>query len=112
MVEYEGETAYNGFTRGLEHEACQRQRDESNALWKHCELEHGGQRANFSMRVLGSFSGCLERQVNEAVRIGSSKADSIMNSKAEFHQAPLVRVVTVVGLEEEQGEREQGRTIT
>ena len=35
--------------------------------------------------------------MNEAVRIGSSKADSIMNSKAEFHQAPLVRVVPVVG---------------
>ena len=33
VVEYEGETAYNGFTRGLEHEACQRQRDESNALF-------------------------------------------------------------------------------
>ena len=31
VVEYEGETAYNGFTRGLEHEACQRQKDESNA---------------------------------------------------------------------------------
>ena len=45
------------------------------------------------MRVLGCFSGCLERQVDEAVRIGSSKADSIMNSKTEFHQAPLVRVV-------------------
>ena len=48
--------------------------------------------------------------MNEAVRIGSSKADSIMNSKAEFHQAPLVRVVTVVGLEEEQGEREERRS--
>ena len=31
-----------------------------------------------------------------------------MNSKAEFHQAPLVRVVTVVWLEEEQGERQGG----
>ena len=71
----------------------------------------GVKRANFSMRVLGCFSGCLEkRQVNEAVRIGSSKADSIMNSKAEFHQAPLVRVVPVVGLEQEQGEREERRS--
>ena len=46
---------------------------------------------------MGCFSGCLERQVNEAVRIGSSKADSIMNSKTEFNQAPLVRVVPVSG---------------
>ena len=28
---------------------------------------------------------------------------------SKFHQAPLVRVVTVVGLEEEQGEREEQR---
>ena len=62
------------------------------------------------MRALGSYQSCLVRQVNEAVRIGSSKAESIMNSKAEFHQAPLVRVVTVVGLEEEQGEREERRS--
>ena len=31
VVEYEGETACNGFMRGLEHEAWQRQKDESNA---------------------------------------------------------------------------------
>ena len=62
------------------------------------------------MRALGSYQSCLVRQVNEAVRIGSSKAECIMNSKAEFHQAPLVRVVTVVGLEEEQGEREERRS--
>ena len=67
-------------------------------------------KAEFSMRALGSYQSCLVRQVNEAVRIGSSKAESIMNSKAEFHQAPLVRVVTVVGLEEEQGEREERRS--
>ena len=90
-VEYKGETAYNGFTRGLA------------ALWKHCELEHRGLRANFSMRVLGCFNGFWERQVNEAVSIGSSKADSIMNSKADFHQTPLLRVVPVVGLKQEQG---------
>ena len=47
--------------------------------------------------------------MNEAVRIEMSKADCVMNSRAEFHQAPLVRVVPVVGLHEEQGEEEQGR---
>ena len=45
----------------------------------------------------------MVRQVNEAVRIEMSKADCIMNSKSEFHQAPLVRVVPVNGLVEEQG---------
>ena len=41
-------------------------------------------------------------EVNEAVRIEMSKADCVMNSKAEFHQAPLVRVVPVTGLLEDQ----------
>ena len=63
----------------------------------------------FKMKCLGGSRSCLERQVNEAVRIEMSKADCVMNSRAEFHQAPLVRVVTVVGLQEEQGEEEQGR---
>ena len=35
--------------------------------------------------------------------------DCLMNSKSEFHQAPLVRVVPVVGLQEEQGEGELSR---
>ena len=110
MTEYEGKSGYNAYTRGCEHEDALRLEDQENALYKHCVLEHGGRRADFSMRALGSFQSCLERQVNEAVRIGSSKAECIMNSKAEFHQAPLVRVVTVVGLEEEQGEREERRS--
>ena len=32
-----------------------------------------------------------------------STADCVMNSKSEFHQAPLVRVVPVNGLVEDQG---------
>ena len=110
MTEYEGESGYNGFTRGCEHEDAVRLGDQNNALYKHCVLEHGGAKAEFSMRALASYQSCLVRQVNEAVRIGGSKAECIMNSKAEFHQAPLVRVVPVVGLEQEQGEREERRS--
>ena len=110
LTEYEGESGYNAYTRGCEHEDALRLEDQENALYKHCVLEHGGVKVDFSMRALGSYQSCLVRQVNEAVRIGSSKAECIMNSKAEFHQAPLVRVVTVVGLEEEQGEREERRS--
>ena len=45
--------------------------------------------------------------VNEAVRITSSKVDIVMNSKSEFHQAPIVRVTVAAGLEREQGEEEE-----
>ena len=54
------------------------------------------------MKQTNVFKTCLVRQVNEAVRIEMSTADCILNSKAEFHQAPLVRVVPVTGLLEDQ----------
>ena len=55
------------------------------------------------MKQTNVFRSCLVRQVNEAVRIEMSTADSVMNSRSEFHQALLVRVVTLNGLVEEQG---------
>ena len=55
------------------------------------------------MKQTNVFGSCLVRQVNEAVRIEMSTADCVMNSKSEFHQASLVRVVPVNGLVEEQG---------
>ena len=67
---------------------------EESPLWKHCQLAHNGEKQEFSMEVVGSFHSCLERQINEAVRITSTQADFIMNSKSEFHKAPTVRVLT------------------
>ena len=62
--------------------------EEDNALWKHCQLEHNGEKVEFSMKALGSFQSTMARQVNEGVRIKRSKADCLMNSKSEFHQQP------------------------
>ena len=56
------------------------------------------------MKTLKCFSGCLERQCNEAVRIKESKAEIIMNSMNQWHQAPITRVVPTSGLQAEQGE--------
>ena len=100
------ESARNGFSRGLEHQDSLRNEREDSPLWKHCQLVHNGEKQTFSMSVVGSFQSCLERQINEAVRISSNTADHILNSKSEFHQAPIVRVVTTNGLQTEQGEEE------
>ena len=99
---YDGETGCNCYTRGKQHAAALRLENEENALWKHCLVEHDGEKVNFSMKQTNVFKSCLVRQVNEAVRIEMSTADCVMNSKAEFHQAPLIRVVPVTGLLEEQ----------
>ena len=54
------------------------------------------------MKIIQSHSSCLSRQVHESVRISRTEAEFILNSKSEFHQAPLVRVVATTGLQEEQ----------
>ena len=63
---------------------------------------------DFSMKVLESFQSAMARQVNEGVRIKRSKADCMMNSKSEFHQHPVVRVVPMRGIQQEQGEEQRG----
>ena len=105
---YEGETGRNPFSRGLEHKRDLKNEKEESPLWKHCQLVHDGRKQEFTMKVLGSFKSCLQRQTNEAVRIVSSEAKYIMNSRSEFHQAPITRVVVSSGLELEQGEETVG----
>ena len=83
-------------------------KQEENALWKHCLVAHEGEKVEFSMQVVGTFQSCLVRQVNEGVRIKRSKADCLMNSKSEFHQHPVVRVVPMRGIQLEQGEEQRG----
>ena len=102
--EYDGESGSNGYSRGKEQAGGLRLEEEENPLWKHCMVEHEGEKVEFSMKVLESFHSAMARQVNEGVRIKRSKADCLMNSKSEFHQHPVVRVVPMRGLQHEQGE--------
>ena len=71
-------------------------------MWKHCTIQHGGVKAEFIVQSTGSHKTPMRRQINEAVRINMSRADIILNSRAEFHQAALVRVVPQRGLMVEQ----------
>ena len=52
--------------------------------------------------MVTSHSTCLDRQVNEMVRIGGTRAEVVLNSKSDFQQAPLVRLVATTGVLEEQ----------
>ena len=97
---YESETGRNAFTQ--EHQQGLRQKSVNRALWKHCVLEHSSQEEDFSMQVIQSHTSSLGRQAHETVRITRTEAEIILNSKLEFHQAPLVRVVATNGLQEEQ----------
>ena len=107
---YEGETGINCYSRGLEHSQGLEMKKEENPLWKHCQLQHGGAKVGFKINSLKSFKTAFERQVNEGVRIACSKADICMNSKSEFHQPSIVRVVASLGNtnEEQTGPQQQG----
>ena len=59
------------------------------------------------MEIVSFHSSCLDRQVHEMVRIGGSKAEVILNSKSDFQQAPLVRIVATTGLQEEQSSSQE-----
>ena len=97
QVAYEGETARNAYSRGMEHEKDLKNKSEKSPLWKHCVLQHGGRLACFKMDALRSFRYAMVRQVNEGARVRLTKADICMNSKSEFHQPGIVRVVAVRG---------------
>ena len=103
-VHYEGETGRNAYSRGLEHSEDLRSEKEDTPLWKHCLLSHNGIKQSFVMKPLRNFSSPLQRQANEGVRITSSRAQILMNSKNEWHQAPIIRVVASSGLAGDQGE--------
>ena len=95
---------WRDWQQGKEQAGGLRLEEEENPLWKHCMVEHKSEKVEFSMKVLGSFHSAMARQVNEGVRIKRSKADCLMNSKSEFHQHPVVRVVPMRGVQQEQGE--------
>ena len=99
-----GESGENPYSRGLEHKQNLPDEKEDSPLWKHCTLEHNNEKVEFSMKTLKGYKSCLDRQVNEAVRVTISKADTLSNSKNEFHQTPIIRVVAASGLQGDQGE--------
>ena len=64
-------------------------------------------KVNFSMKTLKGYRSCLDRQVNESVRVTRSKAHNLLNSKNEFHQTPIIRVIAASGLHGDQGESQE-----
>ena len=69
--EYKGETATNGYTRGVEHMTNLTSRNiENSPLWRHCVEQHRGEPQRFQMSVTRSFrNDAMLRQIAEAVQI-------------------------------------------
>ena len=93
-TKYHGESGYSGYTRGGEHQTGLQKKNRSNALWRHCELYHGGETAEFSMSVMSTTTKPFIRKIREGVEIVAGNQDILMNSKEEFLQGavPSTRV--------------------
>ena len=45
----------NGYTCGKEHLDALKLEDEKSPLWKHCVVDHGLAKAEFSIKIMGRF---------------------------------------------------------
>ena len=93
---YFGETNFNGFTRGSQHQRNYRSKNkkvqEESAMRKHAKEVHGDKNVAYRMEILKVFKKPMERQVYESIKIINSKIedDFPLNSKNEFNQALIV----------------------
>ena len=91
---YEGESSRSARIRAKEHIYGLKNKLESKSLYKHNILEHPeGENVNFSMEITGLFKDSLTRQANEAVRIKNCGKLELLNSKSQFNNAPITRIV-------------------
>ena len=72
--------------------------DTKNAFTKHLNIYHPDHLRDpsaFRLKVKSTHTKCLDRQVKEGITIKNSKADIQTNSRAEFHQPAVRRVVVI-----------------
>ena len=112
VARYWGESGDSGYCRTLQHVAAIQQRDVTNAFAKHFTIHHqereGGVRA-FKFTLEEVHSKPLSRLCSESVHIHCNHCEVPMNSKAEWHQPVVARVVVTRELEELEEHSTAGR---
>ena len=99
VASYQGESSKSAFKRGEQHAKGLIKKSDDNPIWKHSELHHNGDnQIGFNMKVTGRFAKPMIRQENEAIRIRESGAIHEMNSRSEFHQPVIIRLVPTSNL--------------
>ena len=97
---YHGRTSRCLYTCQKEHLKGLAAKKEDNALWKHQETFHQVQPPKFSFGAERFFKDSCSCGIFEGVSINRSPStdDHLMNSKAEFDQGQVARVVLETGL--------------
>ena len=103
---YTGESGDSGYVRTKMHTSSIERRDQGNAFAKHL-AEHHPQREgdwrSFRFELARTFRKSLLRQIWEAVEIHGCDATIILNSRSEWHQPVVDRVVVTREPPEQQG---------
>ena len=86
----ESQTDRNLISRGAEHVDLYK-KSKNGFILKHQGEKQNSEPAEFQFKVVKTFRDPLSRQTHEAVLIRRHQGE-ILNSKAEFHQPPLVQV--------------------
>ena len=99
---YHGRSARTLYTRQGEHHAGFEAGKPDNALFKHAQLHHPGTVPAFQFQAEKFFPDATSAQIYEGVSINHSPSAEgfLMNSKAEYQQGEVARVVLVRGLAE------------
>ena len=95
----------------MEHIAAIQNKDEKNAFSKHLTLHHPEEEGNinaFKFALVELHNKPLPRLTSESCFIHHNKVDLPMNSKAEWHQPTVGRVVVTRELEELESQQEEG----
>ena len=97
---YHGRTCRCLYTRQREHLRGWEGRKVDNALWKHQELHHPNEECNFVFEAEKFFHDAALHQIYEGICINSSPSTEgyLMNSRAEYDQGAVARVVVARGL--------------
>ena len=86
VCQYFGESGRNAYTRGTEHLANIQAQDENKSVLKLHSLHHHNGRGdvNFTMKVTGTHTSSLDRQVTERVNIENFHGQILMNRRNEL----------------------------
>ena len=97
---YHGRTSRCLYSRQREHNAGADGRREDNAMHKHMELYHPNEEPKFVFEAEKFFKDAVSHQIYEGVCINNSPSTPgyLMNSRAEFEQGSVARVVVTHGM--------------
>ena len=93
---YWGESGDSGYCRTLQHQSAIANKDENNAFVKHLaihHIDHQGEKEPFKFTLEGVYNQPLPRLCSESCHINTNNVAIPMNSKAEWHQPVIARVV-------------------